>query len=102
MEVFVFGDQACGTQPFLQELVNRRDTPYLLKLFFDRATAAIRVDIANLSRVQRLSIPPLNDIGEFVALYYESTGRSAAVENCLLTISQLAFCIWFGQAIPCT
>lgn len=89
LRVFLFGNQALVNRAQIQQqLVDARGNPFL-GLFLQRCSDALRHEIAQLSPLERQSVPAFNTVDEL----NDRAGRSDAhegVQNALLCISQLA------------
>ncbi|MCJ1478063.1 hypothetical protein MMC13_006738 [Lambiella insularis] len=99
MDILLFGDQAVDVYPFLHRIFFQRAHTTLVTSFLNHVTTTLRSDIANLPRLQRQNIPPLNNLLEFIELYHKAQRRSAPIENALLCVAQLAH--WIGMAEEC-
>jgi hypothetical protein len=89
MRVLLFGDQALVDHAHIQkQVLESRENPFL-SLLFQRASDALRHEIAQLPPAERVAIPSFTTIAE---LNERTSGVNAheGVTNALLCISQLA------------
>lgn len=88
MRLLLFGDQALVDRVHIQkQILESRGDP-ILSLFFQRTSDALRHEIAQLSSLERKTIPNFTSIAELndQALSDET---HEGVQNALLCISQL-------------
>lgn len=100
MDILLFGAQAGDVYSRLHPILFQRGHSTLLASFLNRVSSALRADISQLPRDQKDKIPPLNNLLEFLERHHRLRERSAAVENVLLCICQLAQIIRWEYLIP--
>lgn len=89
MRILIFGDGALVSRAHIQaQVIKSRGDP-ILNLFFQRASDALRHEVALLSPLERSSIPAFNTIDELNDRT-KTTGAHAGLQNALLCIFQLA------------
>lgn len=65
-EILVFGDQSSNYGPALQDLLLKKDSPYLI-FFLEEANRILRQEIASLSTAERSLFPSFTSIQELVS-----------------------------------
>lgn len=90
VRVVVFGDQSSCSLSKLQQLLLKKDNPYLTS-FIDRANHTLRHEVARLTTAERQSFPAFCSIQNLVSrvLKAEKHSENAAVESTLATVYQL-------------
>ena len=89
MRLLVFGESVQDSHTHLQaQLIQSRNNP-LLNLLFQRASEALRHEIALLSPAERRRVKPFNTIDE---LHGQTAAAPvhAGIQNALLCLSHLA------------
>lgn len=87
-QIFIFGDQTNASDADLRQLLHVNDNS-VLKSFFERVTYAVRIEIANLSTIQREWFPRFNTLLELLTARRSGAGHNPALELALLCINQL-------------
>jgi naphtho-gamma-pyrone polyketide synthase len=90
-EVLIFGDQCFRFAPALQELLLKKDSPYLVS-FFEQVNKTLRRVISSLSAAEKQLFPSFSNLQELVAKF-QKLGNSPALE------SALACCYHLGAFI---
>ncbi|KAL7815101.1 ketoacyl-synt domain-containing protein [Trichoderma gracile] len=99
VRVIVFGDQSSCSLSKLQQLLLKKDNPYLTS-FIDRVNHTLRHEVARLTTVERQSFPAFCSIQNLVSrvLKADKHSENAAVESTLATVYQLCcFLNHFGN-----
>jgi naphtho-gamma-pyrone polyketide synthase len=90
-QVLIFGDQSFRFTPSLQELLLKKDSPYLVS-FFEQVNVALRREISSLSTEEKQLFPSFSSLQELVAKFC-TLRNSPALE------SALACCYHLGAFI---
>lgn len=89
MRLLLFGDQALVNRAHIQkQVLESREDPFL-SLFFQRATDALRHEVAQLSPLERRAIPDFTNVAELNDRTISDESHEG-LQNALLCISQLA------------
>ena len=90
MRILLFGDQALDPHSYIRtQLLAGRTNP-LLSLFLQRASVALKREIAQLSPLEQKYIPSFSTIEELVDRAHSTQSYHTGIESALLCISQLA------------
>ncbi|KAB5542432.1 type I polyketide synthase, partial [Coniochaeta sp. 2T2.1] len=87
-EVLIFGDQCFRFAPALQELLLKKDSPYLVS-FFDQVNITLRREISLLSTAEKQLFPSFSNVQELVA-NFQKLRTCSALESALACCYHLA------------
>lgn len=95
-QVYVFGDQTFDICDLLTQLIHTYDDP-ILTAFFEKATSALKAEVAGLDQSQRSECPPFASIGHLVPQWRAGV-LNPALSQALTCLCQLAAFIRYGPS----
>lgn len=90
MAFLIFGEQSSGTHEFLADFLRHGNPSTLTISFLEQVGAALRVEVDQMSSVEREKIPPFSNIKDLSEGYQLRKLKHSAVDAVLLFVAQLA------------